>query len=137
VFQFKFTDYYYQEMGENILRVYFSFHRMIKRDELADVKLASNIFETKFADSQGRRKVNIDPGIVLPGNLTLATTKDSAHRIYIGKGIYAEITLIYEKGEYRSLPWTYPDYALKEIRHFFSEVRKQMLRQRKETMITG
>ena len=43
--------------------------------------------------------------------MVLATTKGFAHRIYLGSGIFADLTLVYENGTYRGLEWTYPDYG--------------------------
>jgi hypothetical protein len=47
--------------------------------------------------------------------MVLGTTKGFSHRIYQGQGIFADLTLIYENGTYRSLPWTYPDYGGREL----------------------
>jgi hypothetical protein len=55
----------------------------------------------------------------------LATGKNYSHRIYIGEGIYAELTLVFERGAFRPLPWTYPDYADRPLRDFLQRVRGQ------------
>jgi len=34
--------------------------------------------------------VNIDPGYISLGKLVLASTKDHAHRLYLGEGVYGE-----------------------------------------------
>ena len=73
-------------------------------------------------DSQNRR-VNIDPGYITPAKLVLATTKDYSHRIYLGKGIYAEVTLIYSQKKYRILDWTYPDFRQEKYLAYFEEIR--------------
>jgi hypothetical protein len=44
------------------------------------------------------RPVNLDPGFIEPSKLILASTKNFSHRIYIGNKMYAEVTLMYEKG---------------------------------------
>ena len=64
--------------------------------------------------------------------LVLATGKNFAHRIYIGKCIYADLTLIYQKNGYQPLPWTYPDYAHGSIRHFLTLVRNKYMEDLKE-----
>ncbi|MFA6008914.1 MAG: DUF4416 family protein [Desulfobacteraceae bacterium] len=104
------TDYYEAEMGKNLFRRMVSFETLISQEALADIKVTTNGIESKCLVS-GRRKVNIDPGYMLLSRFILATGKDFAHRIYIGKGIYADLTLIYKRGTYQTLPWTYPDYA--------------------------
>jgi hypothetical protein len=58
--------------------------------------------------------VNIDPGYVALEHVVLATTKGYAHRIFLRSGIYADLTLVFENGSYRGLPWTYPDYQTQE-----------------------
>ncbi len=55
----------------------------------------------------------------------LATGKNYSHRIYIGRGIYADLTLIYQRGAYQALPWTYPDYADQPLRRFLLAVRRK------------
>ena len=71
----------------------------------------------------GKRSVNIDPGYLLYERFVLATGKNYSHRIYVGQGIYADLTLIFQKGAYRPLPWTYPDYADAPMADFLMEVR--------------
>ncbi|MEA3227041.1 MAG: DUF4416 family protein [Planctomycetota bacterium] len=77
------------------------------------------------------RPVNLDPGIIEPAKLVLATTKDYSHRIYIGKKIYAEVTLVYDKGRWRPLDHTYPDYKQQCYFDFFDRVRTRLLEQLK------
>jgi hypothetical protein len=73
------------------------------------------------------RPINLDPGCIALSKLVLATTKDQAHRIYLGRGIYAEITLTYLNGAFRPMPWTYPDYRTEPYRRFFEQVRADLL----------
>ena len=80
------------------------------------------------------RQVNIDPGFLLMERLVLATGKNFAHRIYIGKCIYADLTLIYQKNGYQPLPWTYPDYAHESIRNFLILVRNKYMEDLKEDL---
>jgi hypothetical protein len=121
---FEATHYYEKEMGEGLLRRWASFAMLLDPGRLAEVKLATNEIERTFARRDGRRSVNIDPGYVTLGNLVLATTKNRAHRVYLGKGIYAEVTLIWARGDFRELEWTYPDYQSDIARDFFRRVRQ-------------
>jgi hypothetical protein len=76
---------------------------------LSRVKLLSNALEDRFR--RGRtRPVNLDPGLVALSRFVLATTKESAHRVPLADGIYAEVTLAYSRGGYHPLEWTYPDF---------------------------
>ena len=72
----------------------------------------------------GKRRVNIDPGYISQSKLVLATTKDHSHRIYLGQGIFAEVTLRYYKGTFRAWEWTYPDYASPPYIAIFNHIRK-------------
>ncbi len=123
------TKYYREEMGDNLKRKFFAFEKYVERDHLADLKKFTNKLETKYGEKSGNfvfRRVNLDPGILTLGNLTLATTKDYAHRIYLRDGIFAEITLLYEKGKFKPLTWTYPDYTEPSSIEFFKRVRETM-----------
>jgi hypothetical protein len=69
--------------------------------------------------------VNIDPGYMVLPRFVLASGKNFAHRIYIGKGVYADLTLIFVKGKFQTLPWTYPDYAEENMLAFLTQVRNK------------
>jgi hypothetical protein len=45
--------------------------------------------------------------------------------------MYAEVTLIFDKGKWRPLDHTYPDYRQKCYFDFFDSVRNQLLEQLK------
>jgi len=126
LFPFDFTTYYEKEMGFPLFRRFFVFKSLIQQDDLAEIKLRTNVIETRFS-ADGMRQVNIDPGYLLMERLVLATGKNFAHRIHIGKCIYADLTLIYRKNGYQPLPWTYPDYAHGSIRSFLILVRNKYM----------
>ena len=67
--------------------------------------------------------MNLDPGLLSLPRFVLATTKESAHRIPLEEGIYAEITLLYEKGSFRPLAWTYPDFRSEGYIVLLNEIR--------------
>ncbi|MFC1828904.1 DUF4416 family protein [Thermodesulfobacteriota bacterium] len=121
---FDFTDYYESEMGKPLFRRLFSFKRLIAQDELAEIKLATNNLEHNLSKN-GKRRVNIDPGYLLLERFVLATGKNYTHRIYIGRRIYADLTLIYTGGEFQKLPWTYPDYSDEKMLTYLERVRKK------------
>jgi hypothetical protein len=111
---FLHSDYYGKEMGRGLRRYFLLFARLASREQLPDVKLRTNEIEARHA-WQGNRTANIDPGYIALEQVVLATTKGFAHRIYLGSGIFGDLTLIFEGGSYRGLPWTYPDYRSDEI----------------------
>ena len=134
VWPFTQTDYYKDETGPNILRQFVSIETLIDPGKLAKIKHATNKLEQKLARTIKLplpRPVNLDPGIIEPSKLVLATTKNYSHRIYIGHKMYAEVTLIYEKGTWRHFDYTYPDYREPHYQDFFTKVRTRLLEQLK------
>ncbi len=130
VIPFNFTDYYAEEMGENLRRIFLSFQKLIRPEDLVEIKLQTNQFERKFLyPGTERRMINLDPGYVAAGKLILATTKDHSHRVYLGKGIFAEATLRYYKGSFRPWEWTYPDYRTEEYIQIFNQIRRIYMKQ--------
>lgn len=130
VMPFDHTDYYAKEMGEGLKRLFVSFSRLIPPESLAEIKLFTNGIESMFLKpGTENRMINLDPGYVAPNKLVLATTKDYAHRIYLGKGIFAEVTLKFYNGSFRPWEWTYPDYRTEGYIEFFNRVRRIYLDQ--------
>ena len=121
---FDYTTYYESELGSPLCRRLLTFETLIDQQELAAIKLTTNRLEQAYSRN-GRRKVNIDPGYLLNERFVLASGKNFAHRIYIGRCIYADLTLIYRNNAFETLPWTYPDYADQPIRSFLERVRKK------------
>lgn len=128
---FDFTDYYYKEMGSPLYRRIIAFKPLIEQEMLASIKTRTNALENLFL-LQGNRQVNIDPGYLLSSRFILATGKDYSHRIYIGQQIYADLTLMYTKKGFKTLEWTYPDYASTQVTDFLGKVRDKYLLDVKE-----
>ena len=126
---FHYTTYYDNEMGQGIRRQTAGFLTLVAPGSLPDTKLRTNEIEISLS-RDGKRQVNIDPGLLSPERFVLATGKDFAHRIYLRDGIYADLTLIYRKGAYTPLPWTYPDYRDPEFLHYLEVLRKKLRFQR-------
>lgn len=120
---FNHTDYYEKEFGKNLRRVFVSFQKLIRPQDLSKVKTATNRIEKKFS-RDGRRLINIDPGYLDLAKLTLASTKDYKHRVYLNKGIYAEITLFYQNKTFQPWEWTYPDYKTQDYIKIFNRIRE-------------
>lgn len=123
---FDFTTYYEKEMGAPLSRRMLVFRDLIAQTRLPGIKQATNALEALY-QQDGKRRVNIDPGYLLPERLVLATGKNFTHRIYLENGIYADLTLIYQKGAFRPLPWTYPDYADSRLVDFLTLVRAKYM----------
>jgi hypothetical protein len=129
VFDFSETDYYTATMGPNLKKQFFAFEQLIDPGSLADIKCTTNRWEAEYA-ALGRhaepRPLNLDPGYITPAKLVLASTKDHAHRIYLGDGIFAEVTLSYRSGRWQPHEWTYPDYRRDDYQQFFTECRRRL-----------
>jgi hypothetical protein len=120
--EFNHTDYYKQEFGKSLKRKFISFSRLIQPDDLARIKLFTNFLEKKLS-VDSRRTINIDPGYLDLAKLVLVSTKDYRHRIYLGQGIYAEVTLYYQDGTFAPWQWTYPDYRTNAYIRIFNQIR--------------
>lgn len=131
------TDYYAKEFGTGLLKRIASAERLIAPEDLVSVKRRTNEIERSLADAHGaaNRIVNIDPGYLNHSKVVLATTKDQAHRLYVGQGIFEEITLSYRKKEsgFQVNPWTYRDYQMAGRIDFFNRLRQIYCRQLIET----
>ena len=131
ILPFGHTTYYEKEFGPGLQRQFVAFERLVDPGRLAEIKLLTNSLERGLALA-GRRTINLDPGYLSLAKFILATTKDQSHRIYIGQGIYAEITLSYQHGEWRGCPWTYPDYQTSAYLLVISELRTIYINQLKD-----
>jgi hypothetical protein len=121
IFDFDVTDYYSQEMGEGLKRVFYSFRDLISPDGIVDVKLVVNRIEAEFA-VEGRRRINIDPGYMDFYKIVLVSAKFMGQKIYLGKGVYADPTLYYDRG-WKPYAWGFPDFKKGRYDGFLSKVR--------------
>ena len=128
---FSHSHYYTAEMGAGLGRYLLFFSRPRAREELIAAKHFCDRLENDWAGPEGRR-LNLDPGYLTLDHLILASTKAVPHRPYLGQGIYADLTLVYESGAYIPLRWTYPDYADVYVRELCQDLRKKILRRRKD-----
>ena len=132
VWPFYQTEYYRDQTGSSILRQFLSFDALIDPGELCRIKRTTNEMEEQLAKKLSKpvpRPVNLDPGLIEPSKLVLASTKNFSHRIYIGDGIYAELTLSYVKGKWQSYSYTFPDYKQPRYHGFLSTVRQKLVEQ--------
>jgi len=132
-FDFTETAYYTATMGEELKKQFVSCERLIDPGELAHVKRETNAWEAEYATLGGHaepRPLNLDPGYITPAKLVLTSTKDHAHRLYLGDGIYAEVTLAYRQRQWQPQEWTYPDYRRADYQAFFTACREYLLAHR-------
>lgn len=125
---FEYTRYYEKEMGRPLYRRWAFFRDLVPQDRLIPVKIQARELETLFG-REGKRSLNIDPGLLTAERLVLSTGKNYSHRIYLGAGIYGDLTLIFHRGRFQPLPWTYPDYREEETLLLFQTIREKYLKE--------
>ena len=138
-FDFVETSYYNAQMGEGLKKQLVAFENAIDPAELASIKHCTNAWEEEYRLEAGHeepRPLNLDPGYLTEAKLVLATTKDRDHRIYIGQGMFAEITLHYRGKKWQGHPWTYPNYQRDDYHAFFNLCR-ELVRQRRRSESGG
>lgn len=108
-FEFAISEYYRPEMGWPIFRIFWSFTRLIHPKAIARIKIECNEIEQQLA-IENNRKVNIDCGYMDYDKVVLASAKYNGQKIYLDFGIYADLTLHYEKGDFYPYPWSFPDF---------------------------
>jgi len=123
VFPFDQTGYYDAELGTPITRRLIEFETLCPLDELANIKLFTNSIEAKYGEP-GKRMFNLDPGFITTQRLVLATGKNFSHRIYLHDGIWADLTMIWQKKQWVEFPWTFPDYAGGDMKTRLTKLRQ-------------
>ncbi len=131
------TSYYEREMGQSLTRCYLGFEPLRGVDRLAALKHVTNKLEQQWVHEGEHRQVNLDPGYLDLAKVVLATTKDYTHRLYIGNGMYAEVTLYYQNKSYCPWEWTYPDYREPTALSFFNQLREVYRLQLRKVASTG
>lgn len=128
-FCFSETSYYEKSMGSELKKQFWVFDQLVDPASLPEFKILSNQLEESYAETTDwpvERPINIDPGYLTEAKLVLATTKDRDHRIYLSQGIYAEVTLFFNRGQWKERPWTYPDYQREDFQDFFTRCRNEL-----------
>jgi hypothetical protein len=124
VWNWEHTEYYSKEMGTGLKRKFIFFHELINPEAVSGIKLKTIEFERQYLNEKGGRRINLDPGYLDSAKIVLVSTKDFSHRIYLGNGIYGEVTLIYSGKDYEILPFTYPDFRTSEYLDIFRKARE-------------
>jgi uncharacterized protein DUF4416 len=132
IYHFDHSRYYQAEMGDELYKRFASFDRLRWPDFLARLKRRTAACEHLHRTSDGGRRINVDPGYWSDAKLVLASTKNYSHRIWIGRRVFAEVTLRVDRGRLAPLDWTYPDYKTVHAIEFFGMVRKRYLQQLSE-----
>ncbi|MDG5814215.1 DUF4416 family protein [Chitinispirillales bacterium ANBcel5] len=106
---FDVTDYYESEMGEPLQRRLVSLKELRNPKDIVEVKLQCNQIEFSLC-IEGKRGVNLDAGYLDHNKTLLASAKEAGQKVYLDKGIYADLAGRYRGGRYRSFEWSFPDF---------------------------
>ena len=123
-YRFNVSDYYVKEMGSPIYRCFYSYKRLIDPGSIALIKIKTNEIEDRIAEGSNR-KVNLDPGYLDYDKVVLPSAKYNGNKVYLEKGIWADLTLFYSKGRFTPYPWSFPDFKTGMYEEFFLELRTQ------------
>jgi len=126
LFDFSETGYYENTMGVDLKLQMLAFERPIDPAELAAIKRQTIEWEQEYqatCEHPEDRPLNLDPGYLTEAKFVLATTKDRDHRLYLADGVFAELTLHFQRGQWRGREWTYPNYLRDDYRAFLSRCR--------------
>lgn len=124
-YDFNFTNYYEKETGTNLKKSIFVFKKYIRRESLPTIKLYTNKLEDDFS-KDGKRTINIDPGYMTQNSVVLASAKELPHRVYLKKGIFADVILTYSNSNFECGDRTFPDYKTELIKNFFKIQRDSL-----------
>lgn len=127
-----FSTYYDAEAGGPVWKFLVGLRELLPSDQIVSVKLAAERLQWERATpDQGRlrRRFNLDPGYVNGWQVVLSTVKNHGHRLYLGQGVFAEVSLLFREGAFHSLPWTYPDYRTPLVLTYLGRLRQRYLSQ--------
>ena len=124
---FNHTKYYQKEMGTNLIKRFITIKKLWNPENIYKAKIITDQIENKYT-TNNNRNINLDPGALTLHNIILLSTKNFMHRIPLAKGIYAELTLIYNKktNTYQEVPWTYPDYKTNDYQNILITIRNNL-----------
>jgi hypothetical protein len=134
-YAFDETAYYEPEMGGPIKRMFVSFEPLILPNAIAKIKIQTNEIEEKVAVDE-KRKVNLDPGYLDYDKVVLASAKYNGNKVYLDHGIWADLTLHYEKGRFDPYPWSFPDFRARLYDEVFLRIREIYKKQMKVTKVS-
>ena len=123
-----FSNYYDAETGGAVWKYLICARGLLPPEDLARIKLRVEEIQSGFlVERSGSlcRDVNIDPGYINGWQVVLASVKNFTQRIYLGSGVYAETTLLFQKGQFQTLPWTYADYKSPPVLSFLRKAREE------------
>ncbi|MCG8334402.1 MAG: DUF4416 family protein [Proteobacteria bacterium] len=108
-FPFVETDYYESEMGKDLHRGMISFQKLVHPEQLAASKIKAREFEDGLREN-GNRRINVDIGYMDMFKVVLASFKGRSNKIYLADGVWADMIMYFEEGDYKTFVWGFPDF---------------------------
>ena len=124
-YKFDSTDYYQEEMGSGLYRIFLSLKGLYPVEQSVSLKNETNSWENEWKEA-GNRTLNLDPGYLDLHKVVLLSGKEGPQKIYLGGGIWADLNLIRKAGRFEALPWTFPDLRESRYHSFFERVRENL-----------
>ena len=124
-YKFDSTDYYQEEMGSGLYRIFLSLKGLYPVEQSVSLKNETNSWENEWKEA-GKRTLNLDPGYLDFHKVVLLSGKEGPQKIYLGGGIWADLNLIRKAGRFEALPWTFPDLRESRYHSFFERVRENL-----------
>ena len=125
IYKFDSTDYYEEEMGSGLYRIFLSLKGLYPVEQSVSLKNETNSWENEWKEA-GKRTLNLDPGYLDLHKVVLLSGKEGPQKIYLGGGIWADLNLIRKAGRFEALPWTFPDLRKSRYHSFFERVRENL-----------
>lgn len=122
----EFSTYYDAEIGGDVWKYLICASGLLPPEDLVRIKQRVEEIQSEFLTERSGslcRDVNIDPGYINGWQVVLASVKNFTQRIYLGGGVYAETTLLFQKGAFQTMPWTYADYNSAPVLGFLRKAR--------------
>lgn len=128
---FDVTEYYKPEMGWPIFRKLFSFEKLMLPSFIVEMKIRCNQLEHQLS-VENKRTVNLDAGYLDHNKVVLASAKEAGQKVYLDKGIYADLAGRYKSGKYQPFEWSFPDFRDGRYDTELLAIRKRCITQVRE-----
>ena len=122
---FEGTDYYTAEMGAPLYRGWASFRGLGRPQDLPDWKWKARALEARWA-RDGKRTRNLDVGYLDPDKLVLASCKRGPWKLYLGRGVWADMMLGYARGIFTPTAWAFADFRLGRYNKAMMTMREKL-----------
>jgi hypothetical protein len=119
---FDTTNFYNAEMGTPIHRRILSHQYLVPPESLVEAKERTNDIEDLLRHN-GPRRVNLDVGYLDLHKVVLASMKPAGQKLHLARGVYADLTLRFARGNYQPLEWTFLDLRDGRYQSDFNNIR--------------